>query len=488
MRLSGIGVTSALALMTFGFGLAGCADVPEWEPSDEFRSKVDAGEKKFNNAFSGTNGRACADCHVADDAFGLTPEHVQDLLENDPDNALFVDFDADVRGTDNPTFNNLSHGLTRVLIPLPDNMDVIDFAGNVITPPDRVVEVWRAVPGVENVANSGPYLYDGRADTLEEQALGAIELHSQSTHAIGNGPLKRIADFQSAQFSSDRAAFVASQIADGVPLDAIPIPEDDPMFEASLTPQEAAGKEVFDFACAGCHGGATGTQIVDRDIHDALCFDPLPDGNLARTFDDLNNNGFLDLATEGGTLAFPAAPGGCGEFLFIGITAQTVLGQIGFAFDPQPANVGVNFPMYRFRFYYDDERTQQWTDLPPIPLFDEFGAPLTDEQGVPIAGPAGGPIPFTTDPGRALITGDPTDWEGFDSPQLRGIAKTAPYFHDNNVNTLEEVVELYSRAILPAIPGGFFPPIVPTPQPSFFPGESLSAQEKADLVAYLEIL
>ena len=42
--------------------------------------------------------------------------------------------------------------------------------------------------------------------------------------------------------------------------------------------------------------------------------------------------------------------------------------------------------------------------------------------------------------------------------------------------------------ILPAIPGGLFPPIIPTPQPSFFPGEALSAQEKADLVAYLEIL
>ena len=474
-------------IVAIGGMTSACMQPPDWEADSTMRSKVKVGEKRFDEPFSGTNGRACADCHVAEDGFGLTPDHVQDLLENDPDNPLFVDFDADVRGTDNPSFNNLSHGLTRVLLPLPDNMDVIDFAGNVVTPPDRIIEVWRAVPGVENTASSGPFLYDGRADTLESQALGAIELHSQSTHAIGNGALERIADFEREQFSSNRARFVAEQLELGVAPEDIPIPEDDPAFLATLTPQQRSGKDVFDFACANCHGGATGTQIVDRQVHDALCFDPLPDGNLARTFTDINQNGLFD-PFEGGTLVFPAPEEGCDEFVFIGITAQTVLGKIGAAFDPQPANTGVNFPAYRFRFYYDDERTQQWTDLPPLPLFDEQGFPATDEQGVPIAGPAGGPIPFTTDPGRALITGNPSDWEGFDMPQLRGIASTAPYFHDNNVNTLEEVVDLYSRAILPAIPGGFFPPIIPTPQPSFFPGEALSAQEKADLVAYLEVL
>ena len=174
--------------------------------------------------------------------------------------------------------------------------------------------------------------------------------------------------------------------------------------------------------------------------------------------------------------------------MFIGITAATVLGQINFAFAPIPTNITANFPAYRFRFYHDDERTQQWTDLPPLPLFDQNGLPAVDEQGVPIAGPAGGPMPYTTDPGRALITGDPSDWEGFDTTQLRGIADTAPYFHDNNLDTLADVVDLYSRAILPAIPGGLFPPIFPTPQPAFFPGEALSDQQKADLVAYLEIL
>jgi flavin reductase (DIM6/NTAB) family NADH-FMN oxidoreductase RutF len=42
---------------------------------------------------------------------------------------------------------------------------------------------------------------------------------------------------------------------------------------------------------------------------------------------------------------------------------------------------------------------------------------------------------FTTDPGRTAITADPADFEAFDSPQLRGIAQTAPYFHYNSRET-----------------------------------------------------
>ena len=55
----------------------------------------------------------------------------------------------------------------------------------------------------------------------------------------------------------------------------------------------------------------------------------------------------------------------------------------------------------------------------------------------------------SSDPGRALLTGfvggpPPTDdWNKFDVPGLRGIRKTAPYFHNNSAATLEEVVDHY---------------------------------------------
>ena len=43
----------------------------------------------------------------------------------------------------------------------------------------------------------------------------------------------------------------------------------------------------------------------------------------------------------------------------------------------------------------------------------------------------------TSDPGRLLLTGQPADLGVMDVTQLRGIGRTAPYFHNNSAATLE---------------------------------------------------
>ncbi len=75
------------------------------------------------------------------------------------------------------------------------------------------------------------------------------------------------------------------------------------------------------------------------------------------------------------------------------------------------------------------------------------------------------------DPGRALITGS-TDFESlnaFKIPSLWGVARTAPYFHDNSAKTLEEVVQQYAR---------FFGVL----------GLTLTEQDQKDLVAYMKLM
>ena len=68
----------------------------------------------------------------------------------------------------------------------------------------------------------------------------------------------------------------------------------------------------------------------------------------------------------------------------------------------------------------------------------------------------------SSDPGRGLLTGFAEapaqgDFLKFDVPGLRGIGKTAPYFHNNSADTLDEVVhhyiELFKRAQVTAPPG-----------------------------------
>jgi hypothetical protein len=83
----------------------------------------------------------------------------------------------------------------------------------------------------------------------------------------------------------------------------------------------------------------------------------------------------------------------------------------------------------------------------------------------------------TPDPGRALITGridqpgPASDLNSFKIPILWGIKDTAPYFHDNSARTLEDVAAHYAR---------FFQ-LIPAPV-------TLTAQDQADIVAYLKLL
>ena len=57
------------------------------------------------------------------------------------------------------------------------------------------------------------------------------------------------------------------------------------------------------------------------------------------------------------------------------------------------------------------------------------------------------------------------DWNKFDIPGLRGIRRTAPYFHNNSADTLEEVVDHYVeffKRVQAMAPPGVVPPVATT--------------------------
>lgn len=462
-----VGLLSAFA---WG-GLAGCTSSGQPEPELTSQAQAASGRNLFQEALPGTNGRSCATCHVMDEDTALRPQNVEARMARDPQDPLFHRIDADDPAAPVPTYEHLKKGLVRVVLPLPANMDVIDVQGQVITPPDRRISVWRGVPSIADTAVTGPYLSDGRATTLQAQAHAAIRDHSQGGD-VAPHVLDRIADFERGVFTSGRARFVAALAGQGVPLDQIPVPED---FMA-LTPQEQRGREVYAAACGACHGGATTTRITDPEVH-AFFFSSLqPDGNVRYT--QVPGQGPVRVLV-------PHAHDG---FLPVGFSFFSYMGQLGLF---STYNASVELPRYRFRFYTDGTRQHPVTELPPLPV-TASGDPLDlnpalDANGAPIAGPNLAPQWFTTDPGRALITGDPLDFESFDVPSLRGIARTAPYFHDNSFETLEQVVDVYSQITLPFNPTMKLPPVHP-PQLPGGPPEALSAAQKADLLAFLRRL
>src|SRR5687768_10454891 len=89
------------------------------------------GKKLFDEPFADTNGRSCSTCHVLDDHTVLTTANVAARLAADPSDPLFNRIDADDPFAPELTFEHLKKGLVRVVLDLPDNMDVIDLEGNV---------------------------------------------------------------------------------------------------------------------------------------------------------------------------------------------------------------------------------------------------------------------------------------------------------------------------------------------------------------------
>lgn len=468
------GVLPAAALIALSAcgGLAGDGDASGASTAEALSQGHHApnGKQLFDQAFRGTNGRSCATCHTLAEHTVLTPANVAARLAADPGDPLFNRIDADDPLALEPSYEHLKKGLVRVVLDLPDNMDLIDAEGNVVTTPERTLEVWRGVPTVENTAITAPYQYDGRRGTLEEQAQGAITAHSQGGR-VARKDLEAIADFEKSQFTSSRARSVARQLARGVPLGDIERPE----LHAQLTPAQARGLEVYNLACEACHGGAITNQVVNRAVHDLAFVQLQADGNV-----------LFDTTVQPPVAVLLPRPDD--EFLNIGLANLSALGQFGIF---PLFNSSVALPHYRYRFYTDGSRTVKQMDLPPVPVTASGSPadlqPALDANGAPIFGPNFLPQLFSTDPGRAAITGDPHDFEAFDVPPLRGIANTAPYFHDNSAETLRDVVDIYSRFIVQ-----FFAPLhLPLVNPPEFEGgppESLTPAQKQDLLEFLQIL
>ena len=81
-------------------------------------------------------------------------------------------------------------------------------------------------------------------------------------------------------------------------------------------------------------------------------------------------------------------------------------------------------------------------------------------------GPRAGTVQYTSDPGRALISGKCSDLGRLKGPILRGLTARAPFFHNCAAGTLRQVVEFYNLRFQ----------------------MGLTDQDKADLEAFLKTL
>ncbi len=400
----------------------GCTTGPARTPVD---TPICRGKANFHDrtlAGLGGNGRACSDCHMDSENFQLTPAAAQQrfaqMTMTGVDDPLFRAIDADdfrVNGAAAHDFTNLTqNGLVRVTLPLPANVKLLDCGAKVPCPAsarptsETVADVWRAVPSILDANITGPdgagpastrgpnpsggYQLDGRIDTLQNQALSALRNHAGTRNDPPASFLDDLASFQNAQFS---------------------VPEREGAVGRHRGTHEPAAGSRSGPGRAG--GGGQG------------CLQPRPAPSATATWVAIRaaarRSSRARQARRPPSSATTASHSAC----------------------PRPVDT-VNPP----RFVFAACSASQMENVRTYEITNS-GAP---PSGTPCGGAPPQPACVTrvtiSDPGRMLLTGYPVpggpgDIQHFDNPSLRGIARTAPYFHNNTAATLEDVLEHYKQ-------------------------------------------
>ena len=301
---------------------------------------------------------------------------------------------------------------------------------------ETFVDIWRSVPTVNDVALTGPD--DGNPWPRGPNQFGGYQLDARvgTLQEQALGALTNHAKIQNAppqQILDDLASFQRVLFTNHrvrALSDAVregTIPLPDP--DPPLNELEEQGKVVFVRACAHCHGGPTQST---------------PQAPVNR-FERIHSQCPRPVDT-----VTPAR----------------------FAFAACPPRLARNARTYEIA----------------------VSVPTPSPTGVL---PAGTKVRRTSsDPGRAFQTGfvggpgPQDDWEKFDMPALRGLRKTAPYFHNNSAATLEDVVDHYvaffTRGQANWVPGTPRPPFTTTDGTSF--DRQPRPEERAALLAYLRKL
>jgi hypothetical protein len=250
-------VSGSVLLMSLSMGTVNAGGErsggPAARTSFQSTSHNTEGSRLFRKETFGGNGRTCETCHSPSTGT-LAPDDVQKRLQNDPGNPLFLHdgLDDAVSGTSRIA----QHATIRIVRPLPPNVRIAE------DPTATSVVVFRGIPTTVNTPALDPALmYDLRARTLSEQALGAIHDHAQSTVEPTEEELALIAEFQRTDrrfFSSD----VLRDFAGGGPAPVLPPGNTRSqqrgrlMFvESEFTPGSTKG------ICALCHSGSMLNQF-----------------------------------------------------------------------------------------------------------------------------------------------------------------------------------------------------------------------------------
>jgi len=431
----------------------------------------------------GTNGRSCATCHVASQAMSISPPDIRRRFAvthgQDP---LFAGVDgancATVKRSD-PAGHSLllQHGLIRIALTLPTTN--LQFTISAVHDPygcavstssgQVTVSVYRRPLPATNLNFLSAVMWDGREtlspltsaatflanlqSNLADQANSAVMGHAQASVPPTSQQLSDIVRFElglySAQVWDDSAGALLLYGARGGPI-SLSRQEYYPAINDVLGADPSG--EAFDSSAMSAFAGWANAGMTSRDRNadgraqarravaaGEQLFNTLPITITAVR--GLNDNAALGkpASIQGTCTTCHDAP------------------NVGDHSLPLPLDIGIGHPaLPNFESDPNIAAALAAVDSADLPVFRIDGCPDPFHPGEV------NPV-YTTDPGKALITGSCADVNRLKGPILRGLAARAPYFHNGAAANLMQVVDFYDKRF----------------------SMSLTAEQKADLVAFL---
>jgi cytochrome c peroxidase len=418
----------------------------------------------------GTNGRACATCHVQAEGWTITPRGIRERFRQskglDPlfrsnDGAVSPLADVSTLEARRKAYSMLlTKGLVRVGLSVPADAefelaavdDPYGFASA------RELSLFRRPLPSTNLGFLSTLMWDGRETFLDptsrdciagtaacfasmhfdlaHQSNEATLGHAQAARALTEGEREAIVAFETAlntaQVRDERAGRLTAQGARGGPQALAEQPFwfgiNDPLvgdyrtgarFEPhAMSLYDAWSRTIPDASAKDAESRERGVAAARRAIaHGEQVFDEKP--IEIRGVKGLND-----------VLGVPVIRGTC--------TTCHNAPNAGSHSVPMPLDIGLA------------DASRRTSDLPLYTLVHKTTRELLQ----------------TTDPGRALVSGKWADIGKFKGPVLRALATRAPYFHNGSAADLDAVLDFYEQRF----------------------GIGFSADERADLVAFLRAL
>jgi cytochrome c peroxidase len=429
---------------------------------------IDRGNPFFQSL--GTNGRSCGSCHLQESGFGLSAAATRAVFAasggTDP---LFAAVDGancpNVTPADGAAGHSLllDNALIRVGLTVPAGAEytiaaVHDPYGCALQGAPATASVYRRPLPTTNLRFLSAVMFDGRetiqplnngltflanlrAD-LAHQAMDATLGHAQASTSPSPAQLNSIVDFELALFSAQRVDDAAGVLNAQGATGGAELLTSAPYYPGINDP---------------LGGNPTGTPFEPRAFTIFSAWDDLKSSNpstaarqsVARGQAVFNTHplSITNVAGLNDALGMPSINGTCS-------TCHDTP-NVGNHSLPVPLDIGTS---HDFAHESSPEIRAALAQLsvPDLPVFE-----VTCTQG-----PLAGTVRYSSDPGRALLTGHCADVGRIKGPILRALASRAPFFHNGAAASLTQVVDFYNERFQ----------------------INLTAREKADLVAFLRSL